>query len=502
MKQTLLMLALTAIGAGGAIFIEPFYGVAIYYLFAVLRPQYMWEWSLPVLAWSWYVAMASILGAVGIGLGMLPFTRVLKPFPGFQLPHKALMVFAAWVMLTYFTAFSQDAAYFYFQEYQKIFIMFVVATLVVRTVQQIWVLYLLTALALGYIGYELNFLYLVDGRLDVYHRGYGGVDNNGAGLMLAVGVPLCVYAWEAAKPIWRWAFIAMVPILLHAIMMSYSRGAMLAMVFGVPLIILRTKRRKQFALMILVVGWMVPLMAGQEIRNEFFSSKDYNADESANSRFTSWNAAYRMANDNPFFGVGLRNSSLFSYSYGADMEGRVIHSQYLQILADNGYPGLLFYLILIFSSWRALWLTRRMIAPRSDPEADQIRAIVSGIECGLVVFLVAAAFLSVELFELPYVLLLMSAQLYAIVKRDLALTQEVPAPQEAAFASGRPSAAWAGHPTGPGPRGGGGGGGPRPYGGPYGPRPGPVRPEARPAGVNRGANAPPVPGHGPLPRRS
>ena len=64
MKQTLFMVALTAIGVVGPFF-EPVVGVAVYYLFAVLRPQFMWQWALPRgIEWSEYVAVATILGAL------------------------------------------------------------------------------------------------------------------------------------------------------------------------------------------------------------------------------------------------------------------------------------------------------------------------------------------------------------------------------------------------------------------------------------------------------
>ena len=220
MKQTLLMIALTLAGTLGVFFVEPFWGVAIYYLFAVLRPQSMWEWSLPPdIRWSNYVAIASMFGSIGMALGMLPFGREAGIFAGFKRAHKVMFLFAFWICITYVTAYDREASWFYIVEYSKLFVMYFVAVIVVRSVRQIWILYLLTALSLGYIAYEINFLYLVNGRLDIYHRGYGGVDNNGAGLMLAVGVPLCVYAWQATKKIWRWAFIGFVPLLLHAIML-------------------------------------------------------------------------------------------------------------------------------------------------------------------------------------------------------------------------------------------------------------------------------------------
>src|SRR5262249_5217578 len=131
--------------------------------------------------------------------------------------HVLVLAFGAWVTLTYLTAQNRDAAYNVFIEYVKIFVMFIVATVLIRNVRQVWILFLLTALSLGYIAYEINFLYLAYHYLGIWKNGYGGFDNNGAGLMLAMGVPLCYFAWEGTQGHprrsmrwFRWVFLALV----------------------------------------------------------------------------------------------------------------------------------------------------------------------------------------------------------------------------------------------------------------------------------------------------
>ena len=65
MLHTVLMLVLLAVGTIGSVLRGPFYGIACYYLFAVLRPQYMWEWALKLdIGWSFYVAVAAMFGAI------------------------------------------------------------------------------------------------------------------------------------------------------------------------------------------------------------------------------------------------------------------------------------------------------------------------------------------------------------------------------------------------------------------------------------------------------
>ena len=174
----------------------------------------------------------------------------------------------------------------------------------------------------------------------------------------------------------------------------------------------------------------LPLMAGKEIRARFFSIQEHEVDSSANSRRESWGAAYRMAQDYPIFGLGIRNANLYSYQYGADMEGRTIHSQYLQILADNGFPGLGLYLLAIGSAWYALQRARSRCKEKKDAEAIRIKAVSAGLESTLFLFCFGAVFLSLEVFELPFLVLLLGTQLSLVSETDDHPLQDSPQEEE------------------------------------------------------------------------
>jgi O-antigen ligase len=198
--------------------------------------------------------------------------------------------------------------------------------------------------------------------------------------------------------------------------MSYSRGAMLSLLVTAPLLILRSRHRLQFGFVFLLLLGSVPFLAGNEIRQRFFSVQEYESDGSANSRFASWAAAYRIANDYPVFGIGIRNSQVVSFEYGSDLEGRAIHSQYLQTLADNGYPGLFLYLLALVCTWGAMTRARGAMKRRDEPDAKLAHSMLNGLEGALFVFCFGAIFLSLEVFELPYVIALLGAQIAAITK--------------------------------------------------------------------------------------
>ncbi len=229
MKQLIFMIAATLIGTGGSLMVSPFYGVAVYYLFAILRPQFMWEWSLPKdVSWSLYVAEATIVATL---LGIRPAKTMGRASrPQWTSAHVLMLLFGAWICVSYVAGTPSEMANLYMVDYAKHFTMFVVASVVITSVRQVWILVVIAASALGYIAYEINYLYLVNGYLGISKNGYGGNDNNGAGLLLALGVPLCYFVWEGLRKRWRWIFLGLIPVIIHAVLMTYSRGAMLALI--------------------------------------------------------------------------------------------------------------------------------------------------------------------------------------------------------------------------------------------------------------------------------
>jgi probable O-glycosylation ligase (exosortase A-associated) len=233
--------------------------------------------------------------------------------------------------------------------------------------------------------------------------------------MLAMGVPLCWFTYEGVTKWWRWAFAAFIPVIIHAVLMTYSRGAMVSLLGMCPLLVLRSRQRVRLSIVgaVLAVA-VIPALAGPQIRARFLTLERTDVDATANQRRDAWKAAWKIALDYPVFGVGIRNADLFSYQYGADMEGRTIHNNYLQIAADNGFPGLALFLAALAACWFSLRRARRFAAGRDDLEGRRICSIACGVECSFLVFAIGSTFLSLEVFELPFLLLFLAAQLAVV----------------------------------------------------------------------------------------
>src|SRR5687768_10524310 len=80
---------------GGAVLslVNPFYGLLVYVSFAILRPEYLWPWSVPAGSYSRIVAVALLAGWAWHGFGNWTFGAA-RPFA------VALLGYWAWIVVS------------------------------------------------------------------------------------------------------------------------------------------------------------------------------------------------------------------------------------------------------------------------------------------------------------------------------------------------------------------------------------------------------------------
>ena len=204
--------------------------------------------------------------------------------------------------------------------------------------------------------------------------------------------------------------------LLHAVLMTYSRGAMVALLVATPVIFLRGRNKFQLFLAAVAIAAVVPILAGPEIRARFFTINTYEDESSARLRFASWDAAYRMSLDYPIFGVGVRNANLFSPSTAPTWRAARFTASSFRCSPTTAIPDCCSTSRPSSRRRCRLRRVRRWSRDRDDEDGRIAYAVACGIEGGLAVFCVGSLFLSLEVFELPYVLLLLGAQLPLVLE--------------------------------------------------------------------------------------
>jgi O-antigen ligase len=297
-------------------------------------------------------------------------------------------------------------------------------------------------LSLSHIAWDQNWIYVVQDFMKIYRYGYGSLDNNGAGLLIAMGIP---FAYAFAMIVRHWllklACVCSGLIMMHVVLLTFSRGAMLSSIVALSWIALIHRPRLHVPVGVAGLVMLISIMAGPEVRERFFSISEYQKDESASTRLESWAAAWEMAWDHPLTGMGVRNANFFGETYGTDFWGRTIHSVYLQIAADSGIPAMAVFILIALA---ALWNTQRTrMMLRSvhddppdedDPSSDQgprlteqqrrrhrlVYYIAVGLQGSLITFFFGAIFLSVETLELAWLEIAMAGALPGLTEKMLA----------------------------------------------------------------------------------
>jgi len=197
----------------------------------------------------------------------------------------------------------------------------------------------------------------------------------------------------------KWERIAVIlasPFILNAIILCNSRGAFLAII--VMLLILLLFSQKQVKKKI-VFGAVLGSILFLQLADENFWSRTktittYTEDGSATSRLDTWLAALRMISDYPY-GQGGEGWEYYSPEYiPAEVashggQARSVHNTFLQVTTNFGIQGLILYLIFIAN----LILELHNMRKRYGTNDDRFYHTESlAIEVSLIGFLVAGFF--------------------------------------------------------------------------------------------------------------
>lgn len=416
------MLALWGTSIGWAI---PFIGLMVYYAFAILRPNFLWFWAFDPYnppRFSFFIAISTLIGWAFAGFGNWNGLRGCRT----ALFGLGLYLFCGVVGWQLFAVW-QLHAWNFLSIQLKIGLMTLVTVTLIRDARSIRIFIWVVVAALGYQAFVFNEWYQIS-AMYLHNNGFGGIDNNGVGMIMVMSVPLSFFMAVYAKRLWVKAlcFAALV-LQVHVIMFSYSRGSQLGlcMVGGaIFLVALFTLPRKMltlsaagFMLWLTLVGLPIvglkPL-AGDQIRERFVTifADPEERDASASSRFVTWNAGWNIMINNPL-GVGPRNAGAYTRQYGLS-RGKAIHNLYLQTGADYGILGLLglmtFYLVAFFRSFFLVFrpMARQLVWPYY---------IGVAVSISLGGFLICSTFIGMESVETGFIVSLLGLTTVCYVNR-------------------------------------------------------------------------------------
>jgi probable O-glycosylation ligase (exosortase A-associated) len=258
--------------------------------------------------------------------------------------------------------------------------------------------------------------YLVWGPPDSFIWG-----NNELAFALVVVLPLAWYLFTAYGPKYRWVRFgvpAAAGLSLISILGSYSRGAFLAVGAMLFFLWLRGRRRLLIAGLATLAGLTALVFMPSEWVERMESIRTYTQDPSALGRLNSWMFAIELANAHPVTGGGSRafTPELFQ-QYAPDPENfHDAHSIFFEVLAEQGYVGLLLYLILGITA--LVTASRTVTIAKRHDELAWAGDLARFSQVSLIGYAVGGAFLGLAYFDLPYAVMAFIACTYGLVRRE------------------------------------------------------------------------------------
>jgi probable O-glycosylation ligase (exosortase A-associated) len=386
---------------GGAVvsLFNPFVGLLIYVCFAIVRPEWMWYWSVPKGNYSRVVALGLLAGWACRGFGRWQFGRargVVAAFVGYWL----------WTVISTAWAIDRGVALESVEILTKIVLPFVVGMTIIDSARKLGQLAWVIVLSHGYVAYELNLTYF-GGYNRLWEEGFGGMDNNSNAIAFVTCTGLAFFLGLETPKLWlKGLALAASALMAHAILFSFSRGGMLALaVTGVVSFVLLPKRPKHY-LMFALAALVVVRLAGPPVIERFGTAfaGSGERDASAESRLELWAACWDLMLKHPW-GIGPDQFGLVVAEYGFQ-PGKLAHTVWLQVGAEVGFVGLgcllLFYGLCVARLWPLARGRRAVPDPWCHVAARMVIASLAG-------FAVSAQFVSLKNLEVPYYVVLVGA---------------------------------------------------------------------------------------------
>jgi O-antigen ligase len=182
-------------------------------------------------------------------------------------------------------------------------------------------------------------------------------------------------------------------LMVGGIIVSFSRGAFLALVLTLAVLVAKLVRTRGPLVLLPIVALAVlgVALAPPGYADRLYSLFDPSLDRvgSISERWRQVAVVVPFVLENPVFGAGVGMEALVYMEQGWGPSAT--HNIFLRVATDLGLPGLLIYVLLFVQILRGLRRTQWQLG--SVPEGREVVAIAAGLELAVFSFLVSAFFL-------------------------------------------------------------------------------------------------------------
>lgn len=250
----------------------------------------------------------------------------------------------------------------------------------------------------------------------------GGYDANDTALMLLMAFPFFVWKFRYLKGIMKITLGCSISLLIIAIIATQSRGGFLGLVAVICIILFQVWYFEKKGLLKVLFGVLIFssifFYYGGEayyerISSIFDASGNYNYNSPV-GRIALWKRGIDMMINNPLLGVGVNAFRAADGLIYANEGSRwnVTHNSFVQIGAELGFPGLIAFCFLIWSSIKNV---KKISPDNNSAEGDNFKNTISySIIGSWTGFIVSGSFLSAAYISPFYFLLAISLAFISI----------------------------------------------------------------------------------------
>ncbi|MDY0222946.1 MAG: O-antigen ligase family protein [Desulfobacterium sp.] len=425
-----LLLVALILFAGAAALARPWIGIVSYYLLSTLGPQYIWWWVFEGLRVSLIVALSTLFG---ISLSAMrhnyDFNFLLNK-QNFWLGFLWFCILVSYIFGPYVASFSSSGLNpsQLFSLTNTIFLFYFCAALEMNEVRKLRYLVIVFAVSTIYLIYWANAQYF-SGNWSQFNMGrlmgprsiHGGTiynDENAFAMLFVTGLPFIYYLGFASKN-WfvRLGLWAIIPLGWHAVFLTGSRGGLVGLIVVMGSVIMTSKRRMLMIPLLLMFVFFYQWQSGDIMDDRSQMIAGYEGDKSAEDRLNAWAGGFKMLEAHPITGVGL-GSFITALPLYHESRPMVAHNTFVQFAAESGAGAGLAYLMSIWIFFRHYKKIKDWcLAFPDEKEMHQIDMYNHASATSFVGLFVCSMFLSLNVYEVFFLLILFNNALYQICLR-------------------------------------------------------------------------------------
>lgn len=362
----------------------PFWGLIAYanIYFNTPDPDINW-WAayLPITRWSFLTTIVMMVSFV-IHWRSVAENRLRSI-------HWAFIFLLITTMITYTIAFDKTEAI----RHNIMLLSYCITVFcIVKSIRKEWQFRLFILFILAMATKLSLYAHLYGRRIHARLENIGTADTFGSNefaLLLAAIIPLTIPFIIKGKKYERMLCLLSLPFMFNAFILCNSRGAFVSMVLSLIVVFLfmaDAKIRKVILVSSICAGALLVYLSDEYfierlsslLRTEDAMSSRMEANELSSGRIEVWRYGLKMVEDHPF-GAGPNGfkqlarlympEEMLTFHAGMNYGIRAAHSTYLQVLVEQGYLGLLVFMIICLYTLYLLYAAFKQVRQRS--EVDQ-----------------------------------------------------------------------------------------------------------------------------------